>query len=158
FWLTALTAGASSLTPGLSFTASTGDGASHPGDAAPDAMGAVGPDVIVSLTNDGYAVFRKGDGVQLASDTLYGFWTAAGAPPLSRGPLIRGSCTTPPAGASSPLPSGTTTLRPRDNCWLPCRSLRIRWMAGAVSGSTPTRPARDGPIYHCSGSTKRVST
>jgi hypothetical protein len=50
-------------------------------------MGAVGTDVVVSLTNDDYAVFRKSDRTRLASDTMTGFWTAAGAPDEFAGPI-----------------------------------------------------------------------
>jgi hypothetical protein len=76
--------GAASIELGLNFTSNIGAGSDSPGDPAPDAMGAVGPDAIVTLLNGQYAVFRKSDGAQLASDTLDGFWAAAGHAPLTQ--------------------------------------------------------------------------
>ncbi len=72
-------AGGASLAPGLNFTGGTrSDDLSSIENTAPDSMGAVGPDEIVYLVNNRYAVFRKSDGAELASDTLRGFWSVAG--------------------------------------------------------------------------------
>jgi hypothetical protein len=46
--------------------------------ATPDTMGAVGEQHIVELLNDGYAVYRKSDGLLERSSTLTEFWVAAG--------------------------------------------------------------------------------
>jgi hypothetical protein len=46
--------------------------------AVPDTMGAVGEQHIVELLNDGYAVYRKSDGLLERSSTLTEFWVAAG--------------------------------------------------------------------------------
>jgi hypothetical protein len=77
-------AGAASLDIGVNFTANVGAGSDSPGDPAPDAMGAVGSDAIVTLLNGQYAVFRKSDGALLASSTSDGFWAAAGHAPLQQ--------------------------------------------------------------------------
>jgi hypothetical protein len=72
-------AGAASLAPGLNFRGGTrSDDLSSIENGAPDSMGAVGPDEVVYLVNNRYAVFRKSDGAELASDTPRGFWSAAG--------------------------------------------------------------------------------
>jgi hypothetical protein len=73
-------AGAAEVALGLNFTASTLD---EVGFVPPDSMMAVGDDHIVELVNGGYAVYRKADGMRIQSDTLDGFWRAAGVEPDS---------------------------------------------------------------------------
>jgi len=74
--LAALPARGLSLETGLNFTGQTyrQNGFRLP----PDTMGAVGRDHVVELLNSGYAVYRKSDGVRVASASLDGFWNQAG--------------------------------------------------------------------------------
>ena len=78
--LTAEPAGALSLTVTLSFEGGTFATSRF---IPPDSMGAVGPHHVVELLNGRYAVYRKGDGGELETDSLDGFWEAAGIDPDS---------------------------------------------------------------------------
>ncbi len=68
---------------GLNFTGTTRLGAPLPGLIPPDTMGAVGPNHIVELLNNGYTVYDKTTGVPLQSTTLDDFWLSAGIPSLA---------------------------------------------------------------------------
>src|SRR5262249_25151833 len=67
------------LTIGLNFT-----GSSYFVDSfviPPDTMGTVGQSHIVELLNGHYAVYGKGDGIQVQSSSLDQFWIDAGVSP-----------------------------------------------------------------------------
>ncbi len=70
---------------GLNFTGTTRLGAPVPGLTPPDTMGAVGPNHIVEMLNNGYAVYDKTTGAPLQSISLDQFWLAAGLPDIGTG-------------------------------------------------------------------------
>src|SRR5262245_2783550 len=70
--------GQPSVTIGVDFRASLKDVDST--FRPPDTTGAVGPLHYVETLNGRYSVYCKSDGVRVQTDTLDGFWAAAGAP------------------------------------------------------------------------------
>jgi hypothetical protein len=60
----------------------TGSSFSNRGFILPDTMGAVGPTSFVEILNGRYAVYDKGSGSVIQTNTLNQFWSNAGAAPI----------------------------------------------------------------------------